>query len=132
MDTVITPQRIELPPGAVLKLLGNWQDYQRLLSQLGVGVARRRHRSLPRIKYRPREILLMAPLPEHRRDANLLADVVKVLLDHLGQRYDAFTPITMKLPEVGGIEPDYSFYIEICRFSLTMTEGLLTPYQTKV
>ncbi|WP_341527514.1 Uma2 family endonuclease [Nostoc sp. UHCC 0302] len=105
MDTVITPERIELPPGAVLKLLGNWQDYQRLLSQLG-------DHSVPRIKYRPGEILLMAPLPEHGRDVNLLADIVKVLLDHLGQRYDAFTPITMKLPDVGGIEPDYSFYIE--------------------
>ncbi|BBD68117.1 hypothetical protein NIES4072_45710 [Nostoc commune NIES-4072] len=32
MDTVITPERIELPPGAVLKLLGDWKDYQ-VLSQ---------------------------------------------------------------------------------------------------
>lgn len=95
MDTVITPQRIELPPGAVLKLLGNWQDYQVLSQQLG-------DRSSPRIKYRPGEILLMAPLPEHGRDASLLADIAKVLLDHLDQRYDSFTPITMSLPEVSG------------------------------
>ena len=105
MDTVITPQRIELPPGAVLKLLGNWQDYQVLSQQLG-------DRSSPRIKYRPGEILLMAPLPEHGRDASLLADIAKVLLDRLEQRYDSFTPITMSLPEVSGIEPDYCFYIE--------------------
>ncbi|MEH2464943.1 Uma2 family endonuclease [Nostoc sp.] len=108
MDTVITPQRIELPPGAVLKLLGDWQDYQVLSQQLG-------DRSSPRIKYRPGEILLMAPLPEHGRDASLLADIAKVLLDHLDQRYDSFTPITMSLPEVSGIEPDYCFYIENCR-----------------
>lgn len=108
MDTVITPQRIELPPGAVLKLLGNWQDYQVLSQQLG-------DRSSPRIKYRPGEILLMAPLPEHGRDASLVADIAKVLLDHLDQRYDSFTPITMSLPEVSGIEPDYCFYIENCR-----------------
>jgi Uma2 family endonuclease len=108
MDTVITPQRIELPPGAVLKLLGNWKDYQVLSQQLG-------DRSSPRIKYRPGEILLMAPLPEHGRDASLLADVAKVLLDHLEQSYESFTPITMSLPEISGIEPDYSFYIENCR-----------------
>ena len=105
MDTVITSERIELPPGAVLKLLGDWQDYQVLSQQLG-------DRSSPRIKYRPGEILLMAPLPEHGRDASLLADIAKVLLDRLEQRYDSFTPITMSLPEVSGIEPDYCFYIE--------------------
>ncbi|MBW4556049.1 MAG: Uma2 family endonuclease [Trichormus sp. ATA11-4-KO1] len=105
MHTVITPEKIEMPPGAVLKLLGNWQDYQVLSQQLG-------DRACPRIKYRPGEILLMAPLPEHGRDASLLADIAKVLLDNLEQRYDSFTPITMSLPLVSGIEPDYCFYIE--------------------
>ncbi|NMG05513.1 Uma2 family endonuclease [Brasilonema sp. UFV-L1] len=105
MNTVITPERIELPPGAILKLLGNWQDYQKLQTQLG-------DRTIPRIKYRLGEIWLMAPLPEHGRDASLLADIAKVLLDSLEQRYDSFTPITMSLPLVSGIEPDYCFYIE--------------------
>jgi Uma2 family endonuclease len=105
MNTVITPERIELPPGAVLKLLGNWQDYQRLLLQLG-------DRTVPRIKYRHHEILLMAPLPEHGKKASLLALVVITLLDHLNRVYDSFTPITMSLSEVSGIEPDYCFYIE--------------------
>lgn len=105
MNTVITPERIELPPGAVLKLLGNWQDYQRLLLQLG-------DRAVPRIKYRHNEILLMAPLPEHGRKASLVADIVKALLDYLNRVYDSFTPITMSLSEVSGIEPDYCFYIE--------------------
>ncbi|WP_373527578.1 Uma2 family endonuclease [Nostoc sp.] len=105
MDTVITPQRIELPPGAVVKLLGDWQDYQVLSQQLG-------DRSLPRIKYRKGEILLMAPLPEHGRDASLLALIIIALLDHLNRIYESFTPITMSLPEISGIEPDYCFYIE--------------------
>lgn len=105
MHTIITPERIELPPGAVLKLLGDWQDYQVLSQQLG-------DRPFPRIKYRSGEILLMTPLPEHGRDASLLADIAKVLLDHLEQRYDSFTPINMSLPEVSGIEPDFCFYIE--------------------
>jgi Uma2 family endonuclease len=105
MNTIITSEKIELPSGAVLKLLGNWQEYQRYLSQLG-------DRSIPRIKYRPGEIILMAPLPEHGKDASLLSLVVVTLLDHLNQRYDSFTPITMSLPEISGIEPDYCFYIE--------------------
>ncbi|KYC42595.1 hypothetical protein WA1_19600 [Scytonema hofmannii PCC 7110] len=105
MNTVITPEKIELPPGAVLKLLGNWQDYMKLQRQLG-------SRIVPRIKYRLGEIWLMAPLPKHGRDASLLADIAKVLLDRLGQRYDSFTPITMSLPEISGVEPDCCFYIQ--------------------
>ena len=105
MDTVITSEKIELPPGAVLKLLGSWQDYERMVLQLG-------DRSIPRIKYRPGEILLMAPLPEHGRDASLLGLVAITLLDHLNRTYDSFTPITMNLPPISGIEPDYCFYIE--------------------
>ncbi|MBR8833016.1 MAG: Uma2 family endonuclease [Stigonema ocellatum SAG 48.90 = DSM 106950] len=105
MDTVITPERIELPPGAVLKLLGDWQDYQALSQQLG-------DRAIPRIKYRSGEILLMAPLPEHGRDASLLGLIAATLLDHLNRTYDSFTPITMSLPQVSGIEPDYCFYVE--------------------
>ncbi len=105
MNTVITPERIELPPGAVLKLLGDWQDYQALNQQLG-------DRTVPRIKYRPGEILLMTPLPEHGRDASLLGLIVATLLDHLNRTYDSFTPITMSLPQISGIEPDYCFYIE--------------------
>ncbi len=105
MDTVITPERIELPPGTVVRMLGSWQDYQVLSQQLG-------DRSSPRIKYRSGEILLMAPLPEHGRDASLLGLIVTALLDHLNRTYDSFTPITMSKSLVSGIEPDYCFYIE--------------------
>jgi Uma2 family endonuclease len=105
MHTVITSEKIELSPGTIVKILGSWQDYQLMSQQLS-------DRCSPRIKYRPGEIWLMAPLPEHGRDASLLADIAKVLLDHLEQRYDSFTPITMSLPQVSGIEPDFCFYIE--------------------
>ncbi|MBW4647257.1 MAG: Uma2 family endonuclease [Kastovskya adunca ATA6-11-RM4] len=105
MFAVVTPEKIHLPPGAVMRLPGSWQDYKALSQQLG-------DRSIPRIKYRPGEILLMSPLPEHGRKANILADVVKVLLDSLAQEYEAFTPVTMELPEESGIEPDYCFYID--------------------
>ncbi|XHR80826.1 MAG: Uma2 family endonuclease [Gloeotrichia echinulata GP01] len=105
MHTVITPEKIELLPGTVVRMLGCWQDYQVLSQQLG-------DRCSPRIKYRRGEILLMAPLLEHGRDASLLGLIVTALLDHLNRTYDSFTPITMSLPQVSGIEPDYCFYIE--------------------
>ncbi|MBX9256958.1 Uma2 family endonuclease [Desmonostoc muscorum CCALA 125] len=105
MFAVVTPDTIHLPPGAVVRLPGSWQDYQALNQQLG-------DRSSPRIKYRDGEILLMAPLPEHGRKVSVVADLVKVLLDYLQREYESFTPITMELPQESGIEPDYCFYIE--------------------
>jgi hypothetical protein len=35
MNTVITSERIDLPAGAIVKLVGNWQDYQRMVLVLG-------------------------------------------------------------------------------------------------
>jgi Uma2 family endonuclease len=105
MFAVVTPEKIQLSPGTVVRLLGTWQDYQTLSQQLG-------DRAATRLKYRPGEILLMVPLPEHGRNANLIADVVKVFLDYLEKDYEAFTPITIELPQESGIEPDYCFYID--------------------
>jgi Uma2 family endonuclease len=84
---------------------GTWQDYCALRDSRGDS-------SIPRIKFRDGEILLMSPLPRHGREANILADIVKALLDSEVLNYEAFTPITMDIPEEGGIEPDYCFYID--------------------
>lgn len=100
----VSPERINLPPGTVMRTPGTWQDYQALVERLG-------DRQLPRIKYRPGEILFMSPLPVHGRDAHLIAMVVMELLDHRELEYEAFTPITMDLPEERGVEPDYCFYV---------------------
>jgi Uma2 family endonuclease len=54
----------------------------------------------------------MSPLPRHGREAHLIARIVEVILENQDRNYEAFTPITMELPEVGGIEPDYCFYID--------------------
>ncbi len=69
MFAVVTPEKIQLPPGTVMRLPGSWQDYQALTQQLG-------DRSIPRIKYRPGEILLMSPLPRHGRETHVIAMVV--------------------------------------------------------
>ncbi|HEY9612967.1 Uma2 family endonuclease [Allocoleopsis sp.] len=105
MFALVSPDKIQLPPGAVVRLLATWQEYQTLCQQRGDG-------SLPRIKYHDGEVLLMSPLPKHGRDASLIADVIKVLLDYTRREYDAFTPVTMELPQESGIEPDYCFYID--------------------
>lgn len=102
---VVSPNKIQLRAGAVLRLPATWQEYQKLCQQRGDG-------SIPRIKYRSGEILLMSPMPKHGRDAHLIANVITTLLDHAEREYDAFTPVTMELPEESGIEPDYCFYIE--------------------
>ncbi|WP_204105163.1 MULTISPECIES: Uma2 family endonuclease [Spirulina sp. CCY15215] len=105
MYAVISPSKTQIPPGTVVKIPGTWQDYKTLCESRDDG-------SIPRIKYRPGEILLMSPMPRHGREANIVADIVKVLLDSQNRDYEAFTPITIELPEAGGIEPDYCFYID--------------------
>ncbi|MBF1999295.1 MAG: Uma2 family endonuclease [Synechococcales cyanobacterium C42_A2020_086] len=105
MYAVISREKIHLPPGSVVRMPGTWQDYCALRDSRGDG-------SIPRIKFRNGEILLMSPLPRYGREANILADIVKALLDSETRNYEAFTPITMDIPESGGIEPDYCFYID--------------------
>jgi Uma2 family endonuclease len=104
MYALVSPQKIQLPAGTVVRLLATWEDYQALLEQRGDS-------AIPRVKYRHGEVLLMSPLPVHGRDSSLIADIVKTLLDHDATEYDAFTTVTMELPEQSGIEPDYCFYI---------------------
>ncbi|MEH1873264.1 Uma2 family endonuclease [Nostoc sp.] len=105
MFALVSLEKIQLPVGAVVRLPATWQDYQSLCQQRGGN-------SIPRIKYQDGEVLLMSPLPKHGRDAHLIANIITVLLDYVGREYDAFTPVTMELPEKRGIEPDYCFYID--------------------
>lgn len=105
MLTVVSPETLYLSAGTVMRSPATWQEYQTLCEQRG-------DHSIPRLKYRFGEVLLMSPLPKHGRDVSLIADIIKVLLDSLNQEYDSFTPVTMQLPETSGIEPDYCFYID--------------------
>lgn len=61
MFAVVSPQKIELPAGAVVRLPAEWLEYKQLCQQRG-------DRALPRIKYRTEEVLLMSPFPKHGRD----------------------------------------------------------------
>ena len=105
MYAVVSKEKIQLPSGTVMRVPGTWQDYCQLRNSRGDS-------ALPRIKFCKGEILLMSPMPKHGREAHLLARVVEVLLESQTRNYEAFTPITMELPQEGGIEPDYCFYID--------------------
>ena len=105
MLTVVSPDKLYLSAGTVMRSPATWQDYQNLCRQRG-------DNSIPRLKYRPGEILLMSPLPRHGRDAHLIAAIITTLLEHQNRENDAFTPVTMQLPQESGIEPDYCFYID--------------------
>jgi Uma2 family endonuclease len=102
---VISTDRISIPPGSVMRIPGTWEDFCQLRDSRGDG-------SIPRLKYHDGEILLMSPLPRHGREAHLIATIIETLLDSQERNYEAFTPITMELPKVSGIEPDYCFYID--------------------
>ncbi len=105
MFALVSAEKTHLPPGSVVRLLATWEEYQAVSQQRGDS-------SIPRLKYRHGELLLMSPLPQHGKDAHILASIITTLLDHLDREYDAFTPVTMELPEESGIEPDYCFYID--------------------
>lgn len=105
MYALISRDTVNLAPGMVVRMLGDWPEYLALCDSRGDS-------SIPRIKYRAGEILLMSPLLRHGREAHILANIVTVLLDCQTRNYEAFTPITMRLPERSGIEPDYCFYID--------------------
>ncbi|MFB2936857.1 Uma2 family endonuclease [Aerosakkonemataceae cyanobacterium BLCC-F154] len=104
----ITEDIISLAPGDELILrFRTWQDYETLLKL-------REDKAGLRIRYnsKTQEIRIMSPLPRHAKNADLLADLVKALLRHLGKDWDAFTPVTLKRINRQGIEPDCCFYID--------------------
>jgi hypothetical protein len=51
MYAVISPEKIEIPPGALFQIPGSSDNYQTLSQKLG-------DRSIPRLKYRPGEITI--------------------------------------------------------------------------
>ncbi|NEQ26073.1 MAG: Uma2 family endonuclease, partial [Microcoleus sp. SIO2G3] len=52
MYALVSPEKTQLPAGSVVRLPATWQEYQRLCEQRGDG-------SIPRIKYRDGEVLLI-------------------------------------------------------------------------
>ncbi|WP_367890316.1 hypothetical protein [Sphaerospermopsis torques-reginae] len=45
MFALISPEKTQIPPGAVVRIPGTWEEYQTLCQQRG-------DRTIPRLKYR--------------------------------------------------------------------------------
>ncbi len=108
MLPTLTPTTIDLEPGdEIILRFKTWQDYEDLL-------ALREDKAGLRISYNgtTQELRIMAPLPEHGNRADVLSDLVKILLRFQQKDWQAFTPITLKCFKLQGLEPDYCFYIQ--------------------
>lgn len=105
MLPTITPDKIDLPAGTILKFPGTIADYEEILQRLG-------DRAIPRLRFRDDHILLMSPLPEHGKEIDVIVDLVKAILRHQNRDWDSFHPITLRCGKEPGLEPDACFYIE--------------------
>ena len=108
MLITISENELMLTPGnEVIFPHQTWEDYQRLLDL-------RQDKTLPKLYFnsKTQQIRLMSPLPSHGNRVNTLSDLVKVLLRRQGKDWQCFDPITLKIPNQAGLEPDTCFYIE--------------------
>lgn len=105
MLPTITPDILDLPPGTHLQFPATLAEYEQLLERVG-------DRAGVRIRFRDDHILLMAPLPEHGNQTDILSDLVKALLRHQNRDWQGFDVITLKRSGIAGIEPDACFYIQ--------------------
>ncbi|NJL45237.1 MAG: Uma2 family endonuclease [Leptolyngbyaceae cyanobacterium SM2_3_12] len=83
----------------------SWADYQQVAESRG-------DRSIPRLKYARGHLYLKMPTFEHGVLDELISDLVKALLRQQDRDCVATTPVTLKVPEQAGIEPDHCFWIE--------------------
>ncbi|MEH1891263.1 MAG: Uma2 family endonuclease [Nostoc sp.] len=100
-------KRIHVPPGQRVLLRDvTWQELETILEDLG------EHRAV-RIAYDRGILEIMAPLPEHKYDKEIIGDLVKALLEELNTEFISLGSTTFKNQAMAqGIEPDQCFYIK--------------------
>ena len=100
-------KRIHVPPGQRVLLRDvTWQELETILEDLG------EHRAA-RIAYDRGILEIMAPLPEHEYDKEIISDLVKALLEELNTEFISLGSTTFKNQVMAqGIEPDQCFYIK--------------------
>ncbi len=100
-------RRIDVPPGQRVLLRDiTWEEFEAILDELG------EHRA-SRIAYDRGVLEIMAPLPEHEFDKEIISDLIKALLEELDTEFLSLGSTTFKNQEMlQGIEPDQCFYIE--------------------
>ena len=100
-------KRIHVPPGQRVLLRDvTWQELEAILEDLG------EHRAA-RIAYDRGILEIMAPLPKHEYDKEIIGDLVKALLEELNTEFISLGSTTFKNQVMAqGIEPDQCFYIK--------------------
>ena len=100
-------RRINVPQGQRVLLSDvTWEEFETILDELG------EHRAA-RIAYNQGVLEIMAPLPEHEDDKEIISDLVKALLEELEIEFRSLGSTTFKNQiMLQGIEPDQCFYIE--------------------
>jgi Uma2 family endonuclease len=100
-------RRLDVPPGQKVFLTDiNWQEFEDILEDLG------EHRH-SKIAYDNGILEIMAPLPEHEREKELISDFLKALLEELDIEFLTLGSTTFKNKKMmKGIEPDNCFYIK--------------------
>lgn len=99
-------RQLEVPPGQRLLLHDvSWDEFEAILEELG------EHRG-SRIAYNNGLLEIMAPLPEHEGDKEIIGDLLKAFLEELDIEFRALGSTTFKNVEMlKGIEPDQCFYV---------------------
>ncbi|MFK0733409.1 MAG: Uma2 family endonuclease [Gloeotrichia echinulata IR180] len=100
-------KRIHVPPGQRVLLQDvTWTELETIIEDLG------EHRAA-RIAYDQGTLEIMAPLPEHEDDKEIISDLVKALLEELNIEFRCLGSTTFKNQIMAqGIEPDQCFYIK--------------------
>ncbi|MEM7796087.1 MAG: Uma2 family endonuclease [Cyanobacteria bacterium P01_C01_bin.118] len=99
--------QLDVPEGQRLLLHDvNWTEFEAILEELG------EHRNT-RIAYNNGLLEIMAPLPEHEADKEIIGDLLKALLEELDVEFLTLGSTTFKNSAMlKGIEPDQCFYIQ--------------------
>lgn len=100
-------RQLDIPPGQRLLLHDiGWSEFEAILEELG------EHRGT-RIAYDNGLLEIMAPLPEHESDKEIISDLLKALLEELDIEFLTLGSTIFKNAEMlKGIEPDQCFYIQ--------------------
>lgn len=84
----------------------SWDEYERLLEELGEGYA-------VRVSYTQGTLEVMAPLYRHEKTKEFILRLVDVLTQELGLKLEAAGSTTLKREDLlRGAEPDTCFYIQ--------------------
>lgn len=104
---MIQLQQLDVPPGQRLLLHDvSWAEFEAILTELG------EHRS-NRIAYDNNLLEIMAPLPEHELDKEIISDLLKAFLEELDIEFLTLGSTTFKhAAMLKAIEPDQCFYIQ--------------------